>query len=123
MSQQSNGGLRRFLGNSNARARRIVFKGRDFQTQMAELTQAAAIIKAVYFRPVPGDPAGGKAKIKNDLLNADRLMSRDALDPDGKTRLNKVIDQIEEGYGAGATPWNRPIDERPRITILESENP
>jgi hypothetical protein len=122
MSQSSNG-LGSFLRSSASKARRFRFKGRDMQTQMAELAQAAAITRALHFQSVPGDPVAGKNFLKQQLKDADNFLRRESTDPEDMTRLEKLIEQIEEGYNNPTKPYGNPPEQRPRIRIAGRGTP
>lgn len=107
------------LRNKNSKTRGIRFKGRDMQTQMAELTGAAAIIRAVYFREVRGDNAAVAAQLKQDLVRANRFGTENLTEEEGKAALERVIEQVENGYGLSQDPWGRDYEERPKIKILK----
>lgn len=102
---------------------------RDFKAEMAELLFSAAIIRAVHYRKVGGDPKEELKRRFRDLIDlADK--SLDPPVPEGEERprprrdFDDFIEQVETGFmnTAGIAdpshPYGRPFAERPRIREL-----
>lgn len=102
---------------------------RDFKAEMTELLFAAAVIRAVHYRKVTGDPKEDlKQRFKDLIKFAESEISPptsgDEDQPKPKTDFDNFIEQVETGFintpgiDDATNPYGRPYSERPRIREL-----
>lgn len=102
----------------------------DFQADLRKLMEAAAIIKARYFRKLDSNAA--PEDIKNAILSilkqqqaVGKKVNDNEEDPSGNNSFDQFRNQVEEGFinepGAVNTtnPYGRPYDERPKIRDID----
>lgn len=102
---------------------------RDFKAEMTELLFAAAVIRAVHYRKVTGDPKEDlKQRFKDLIKFAESEISPpssgDDDQPKPKTDFDNFLEQVETGFintpgiDDATNPYGRPYSERPRIREL-----
>lgn len=120
---QSTKGLLQHLKQGNSKGRAIRFTGnRTLQNQLDEIAMAAGIIRAVFYRRTDGEDVS--EQLKDEIRRLDKFDKEGIKSPDNKTRLQKVIEEVEAGFnipGAQSTPYGRPLAQRPKVTVIEQE--